>query len=111
MRRPQVGQTHSSAPDSPLPLRIISCLDGTVLTFLLSGALPGRRHLGFTSRLLSVLVTRVYWIHSRYLPVCIHFRWPASLLPRPTGGRPTRRAALPRLNSLSVTVKRSHRAR
>src|ERR1700751_1635606 len=41
MRRPQVGQTHSSAPDSPLPVRIISCLAGTVLSFLLSGALPG----------------------------------------------------------------------
>jgi len=35
-----------------------------VLTFLLSGALPGRRHLGYTSRLLGVLATHVYWIHS-----------------------------------------------
>jgi len=31
-----------------------------VLTFLLSGALPGRRHLGYTGRLVGVPATRIY---------------------------------------------------
>ena len=37
MRRPQVGQAHSSAPDSLVPLRIISCCSDTDISPVLLG--------------------------------------------------------------------------
>jgi hypothetical protein len=41
-RRPQSGQTHSSAPDSARPSRIISCLSRTDVTIQASRRNPGR---------------------------------------------------------------------
>jgi hypothetical protein len=46
-RRPQSGQTHSSAPDSARPLRTISCVSRTDVTIQASratrGCHPGER--------------------------------------------------------------------
>lgn len=56
-RRPQSGQTHSSSPDSAWPLRIISCVSRTDVTYL---GIPGQSWAFYPTNASSSRVRKTY---------------------------------------------------
>jgi hypothetical protein len=56
-RRPQSGQTHSSPPDSAWPLRIISCVSRTDVTYL---GIPGQSRAFYSANASSSRTRKTY---------------------------------------------------